>query len=288
MAPLRADIAAAKEHIFSPFTLGANREIRKLVNYLQSGETVSYICPGEYEENRGIVVVTNERVIFIKDTILEKTNQDFIFRSITSIEFIMRIVYGDIKLSSTSFKDVYISKVPRNNGLAMVKLIREGIRNNGLPLYDFNQPSPSPQLPSTPSAPTIPTTTPSSLSLAPSAPVAAVEALPAVTPVVPHTSATYQPLPVPVLDNPEPVQETIQQVSDPLAGLSDTERQMILDSRAKPQNVAPEASAVNVPAAGSAVPSKEEQLADLQRKYDNEEVDANFFLKEKSRINKMV
>ncbi len=283
MSPLRADIAAAKENIFVPFTLGSNREMRKLVNYLQGNETVSYICPGKYEDNHGIMVVTSERVIFIKDTILEKTNQDFIFRSITSIEFIMGIVYGDIKLSSTSFKDVYIHHVPRNNGLAIVKLIRQGIRDNGLPLYDFSQPAPTAELASTPIAPTVPTTPTSGLNLPSATPV---EPPVAAAPDSQPTSIPYHSLPVPTLGTPSSVPETSAPVSDPLAGLSATERQMILDSRASHHIIVDAPASAPVTSETSSSPSKEDLLADLQKRYDSGDIDANTFLKEKFSINK--
>jgi len=134
---LRADIEAAKDKIFGVFTVGAMREIKKLEEFLHNGETVSYICPGEYSDARGILAVTSERVIFLRDSIISKTNQDFPFRHITSVEWVMRIMYGDVVLFSSSFKEVRIAKVPRNNGLEVTKLIREGIRNGSLPLFDF-------------------------------------------------------------------------------------------------------------------------------------------------------
>lgn len=155
MSNLRADIEAARSNIFTPFTIGAMREIKRLESHLHTGETVSYICPGEYGNAKGILAVTNERVMFIREGLISKVNQDFPYRHITSIEWIMRIVYGDVVLYSESFKEVTITKVPRNNGLEAVRLIREGIRNGELPKYELQtQTTPISELSTSVAAPT--------------------------------------------------------------------------------------------------------------------------------------
>lgn len=139
MAELRADILAAKRNVFEGHLVGANREINKLIDYLHDGETVNYLCPGQYDDNKGIIALTNERVIFLKDTLFNKTSQDFPYKSITSIEWKSRLFFGDIVLFSESFQEVKIEKVPRNLGFKAVKLIREGMRNGSLPPYIFAQ-----------------------------------------------------------------------------------------------------------------------------------------------------
>lgn len=154
MVELRSDILAAKNNVFSGHLVGANREINKLLGYLHDGETVNYICPGQYDENKGIIVLTDERVIFIKDTLFAKTSQDFPYRVITSVELKLRLVYGDIVLFSESFQAVTIKQVPRNHGLKVVKLIREGVRHGMLPKIDLTA------VTVTPDITTIPTTSP--------------------------------------------------------------------------------------------------------------------------------
>lgn len=162
MADLRVDILSAKQNVFSGHLVGANREINKLVDYLHDGETVNYICPGQYDQDKGIVALTNERVIFLKDTLFNKTSQDFPYKSITSVEWKSRLFYGDIVLFSESFQEVKIEQAPRNLGFKAVKLIREGMRNGFLPVYSPPQSNdnaalgPDPQ--NTPPASVTPTT----------------------------------------------------------------------------------------------------------------------------------
>jgi hypothetical protein len=128
MAPLREDIAAAKKRMM--ITFGSNRELRLLVTYLHGGEQVEAICSGKYSNGRGVIVLTNERVFFLKDGWFKKTTQDFPFYSISSVEWQSRILFGDIVLFSDG-SQATITKVPANTGKRLVGLIRERAGKRG-------------------------------------------------------------------------------------------------------------------------------------------------------------
>jgi hypothetical protein len=72
---LRPDIAAAVKG----WKYGGKREIKKLVEHLQEGETVDVIATGFYGGGKGIVVLTDRRLMFVKEGIMSKSSEDFPF-----------------------------------------------------------------------------------------------------------------------------------------------------------------------------------------------------------------
>lgn len=93
---IREDILEARKSMI--LTWGSNREIRKLVTYLHDAETVAYMSAGKYANGIGLIVVTNKRVIFLKDGWFSKTYQDFPFFAISSVKLDSRIIFGDVTL----------------------------------------------------------------------------------------------------------------------------------------------------------------------------------------------
>jgi hypothetical protein len=81
---LRADIAAAKDRMET--RVGANREIKKLGEHLWEGETVEYMSSGYYGAGIGLVVLTDRRLLFIKDGWTSKTTEDFPLDKISSVQ----------------------------------------------------------------------------------------------------------------------------------------------------------------------------------------------------------
>ncbi|WP_413768914.1 hypothetical protein [Rhodococcus pyridinivorans] len=58
---LRRDIARARDRMVFP--LGAARELRHLESYLRPGEHVDTMCVGTYGGGRGLLVLTDTRVL---------------------------------------------------------------------------------------------------------------------------------------------------------------------------------------------------------------------------------
>jgi len=96
MVELREDIKAAKPNWF--LALGANREIRRLINYIGAREQVIKMNTGNYGGGRGLIVLTDRRVLFVKDGFFAKKTQDFPFHTVSSVEWSSRIFFGDIIL----------------------------------------------------------------------------------------------------------------------------------------------------------------------------------------------
>ena len=120
MVQLRKDIAAAKDKMI--WTFLSNREINRLETSLYNDETVDLMAAGRYEEGRGLIVLTNRRVLFIKDGLFSKKSQDFNFYSISSVDWSGRMFLGDIIIYGDGAETV-ITGITKKLGALMVKEI---------------------------------------------------------------------------------------------------------------------------------------------------------------------
>lgn len=82
---LRPDIQAAADRMETKF--GARREIRKLAGYLREGEVVQYLAGGFYGGGLGLLALTGERLLFVRDGWVNKASEDFPLDKITSVEW---------------------------------------------------------------------------------------------------------------------------------------------------------------------------------------------------------
>lgn len=138
---------------------GSNREIRRLSLYLHEGEEVLSILagsPGKYK-GRGIVVATDERVMFIKDGWIFRTVQDYPYETISSVEFKTGILFGTFIMYGKGDETAY-NWIGRFAGTDFSKLVRQkssdakrGISNSGsVPAVTGSIEQPKPiQLPQT-------------------------------------------------------------------------------------------------------------------------------------------
>lgn len=105
---------------------GSNREIRRLSLYLHEGEEVLSILagsPGKYK-GRGIVVATDERVMFIKDGWVFRTVQDYPYETISSVEFKTGILFGTFIMYGKGDETAY-NWIGRFAGTDFSKLVRQ-------------------------------------------------------------------------------------------------------------------------------------------------------------------
>lgn len=72
--PLRPDIAAARTN--ARFSLGSGRELGRLEDLLTGDETVEAMVQGRSQGCFGLLVLTDERLIFVCDGIIWKVNDD--------------------------------------------------------------------------------------------------------------------------------------------------------------------------------------------------------------------
>ncbi|MBB6118255.1 PH domain-containing protein [Nocardiopsis algeriensis] len=152
---LRPDIQAARNRM--SYRLGSNREIKRLVNYLWEGETVTHLVGGVYGPGTGLVVLTDRRMMFIKDGWTSQVTEDFPFEKISSVQWSAGMMLGKITIFASGNK-AEIEQVQKPDGKAIVDALNSIITK---------APAPVPAVPVT-TAPVQPTPAPASLSQVPS------------------------------------------------------------------------------------------------------------------------
>ena len=95
--------------------LGSNREIRKLPEYLWEGELVTHLVSGVYGPGLGLVVLTNRRLLFVKNGWLSKLTESFPLDKISSVQWSEGVISGKLIVFSSGNK-AEISQVPRPDG----------------------------------------------------------------------------------------------------------------------------------------------------------------------------
>lgn len=152
---LRPDIQAARNRM--SYRLGSNREIKRLVNYLWEGETVTHLVGGVYGPGTGLVVLTDRRMMFIKDGWTSQVTEDFPFEKISSVQWSAGMMLGKITIFASGNK-AEIEQVQKPDGKAIVDALNSIITK---------APAPVPAVPVT-TAPVQPAPAPASLSQVPS------------------------------------------------------------------------------------------------------------------------
>lgn len=94
------DLAALKKHIPWLFRLGSNREMRRLVDHLHEDELVLSITSGKYAGGRGLITLTDSRLIVTYDGYIRSASEDFPLEQVTSIEWNKKLFRGRIVVFS--------------------------------------------------------------------------------------------------------------------------------------------------------------------------------------------
>jgi hypothetical protein len=118
---LRADIGAAKHKMHAK--LGSGREIRKLVSYLWDDETVNLMTKGTYGEGTGLLVLTDRRLLFLKEGVFSKKTEDFPIEKISSVQWSSGIIYGTLTVFASGNK-AEIKNVYKEDGKHIVDVLR--------------------------------------------------------------------------------------------------------------------------------------------------------------------
>ena len=93
---LRPDIAKARSLMSSK--LGSGREIKELAEYLSDDETVERMVSGRYGGGVGLLVLTDRRLIFLKDGMVNKTLEDFPVDKISSVQWSSGMALGKLQI----------------------------------------------------------------------------------------------------------------------------------------------------------------------------------------------
>jgi len=122
---LRPDIIAAKENM-GLFAWKSLREANRLGSYLRQNEQVIAMAGGIYGNGGGLVALTDQRLMFIKDGWFSKTSQDFALSRISSIEWKSGLFRGKMIIFGDGEPDgVIIDKVWNQSGNIIVAQVRE-------------------------------------------------------------------------------------------------------------------------------------------------------------------
>ncbi len=138
----RSDIEQAKSRMATKF--GGKRELRKLQEHVWPGETVERMATGAYGGGLGLLVMTDKRLIFLKEGMMSSTLEDFPFEKITSIQWSTGMIQGKIIIFLSGNKGE-ITNVDKSDGKAIADAVRARISN----LHSDQAATPAPSVPST-------------------------------------------------------------------------------------------------------------------------------------------
>jgi hypothetical protein len=118
---VRDDIATAKNRMHAK--IGAGSEIDRLESYVDVDEHVDRMTTGLYGLERGLLVLTDRRLIFVNYHIMSKTVGDFPLRDITSVAWRCDMALGAVVISTAAGR-TEIQNVDKNDGKDIVDIVR--------------------------------------------------------------------------------------------------------------------------------------------------------------------
>jgi hypothetical protein len=128
----RADIDAAKQRMSVKF--GGGREIKRLETHLLDGETVEAMTTGAYGKGTGLLVMTNQRLLFVQDGMMSKTTEDFPYSQIASVSWKSGVALGTLTVFAGG-THAEIKNMNKNDGKAISDALRTrvGQPTSGVP-----------------------------------------------------------------------------------------------------------------------------------------------------------
>ncbi|MET7784853.1 PH domain-containing protein [Streptomyces sp. NPDC005388] len=127
---VRPDIDAAAAKLSS--TLGSKREIQRLPEVLWEGETVEMLATGQYGGGAGLIAMTNLRLIFSKNGIMQQKVEDFPYGKISSVQWQGGIIMGTLTVY-TSGNRADIKNMPKGQGKVLADELRRHIAQGTTP-----------------------------------------------------------------------------------------------------------------------------------------------------------
>lgn len=119
---LRPDIQAAKDRM--QVRMGAGREMKRLTNYLWDGEVVHLMAAGRYGAGTGVIVLTDRRLLFLKDGMTRQTTEDFPIERISPVQWNAGMTWGSLTVFASGNK-AEIDQINKKDG----KQIADAVRN---------------------------------------------------------------------------------------------------------------------------------------------------------------
>ncbi|WP_327006925.1 SHOCT domain-containing protein [Dactylosporangium sp. NBC_01737] len=124
--PLRPDIEAAKAQM--PATLGTGRALRSLAGQVWERETVERIVIGSHCKGLGLLVLTDHRVMFVRDA---EPAEEFPLDRITSVQWADGRLLGTVTIHASGGETV-IKGLERYTGRAFADAVTERIDSRRL------------------------------------------------------------------------------------------------------------------------------------------------------------
>lgn len=128
----RPDITAAAAQMNWRF--GGKRELKNLASHLHDGETVRRIAQGTYENNQGILVLTDVRLLFLFHGIVGQAKEDFPLKLISSVQTKKGFASGELKIF-VSGNNAVISGVINTDLDPLADALREGMAKQHAPAH---------------------------------------------------------------------------------------------------------------------------------------------------------
>lgn len=125
MGEMRSDIEQAIRWMNALQRASARREIRSLEGNLNEGETVDRIAQGRYEGKEGLVVLTNQRVLFSEEGLTRSRIEDFQLKSISTVQHQTALMAGTITIFASGNKAVIDNIIPKQNAVSFADALRQ-------------------------------------------------------------------------------------------------------------------------------------------------------------------
>jgi hypothetical protein len=105
-------------------SFGSGRELKNLPSHLHDGEEVRLLASGSYAGGIGLLALTDRRLLFVRDGIMSKANEDFAFDRINSIQSKSGMLTGSVVITVGGTRSE-ITNVEKNDGKAIADAVRE-------------------------------------------------------------------------------------------------------------------------------------------------------------------
>jgi hypothetical protein len=106
--------------------VGGGREIKHLVTHLWEDEHVERMTTGSYGSGTGLLVLTDKRLLFLKEGIVGKKTEDFALDKISSVQWSSGMTTGTVTIFASGNK-AEIKSVNKADGKEITDLTRHRI-----------------------------------------------------------------------------------------------------------------------------------------------------------------
>lgn len=145
---LRADVEAAKGRMSTKY--GGRRELRKLNEHVWPDEVVERMATGRYGGGMGLLVMTDRRLIFVREGHMSSQLEDFPFSKISSVQWSTGMLLGKMTVFLSGNK-ADIDQMQKADGKAIADDVRSRISDLGATSAAAQPavPAPAPAVPTT-------------------------------------------------------------------------------------------------------------------------------------------